>query len=119
VFAAEVQFSSPEQRAIQILPDGKPGHYLLTFYERKQPLPELTKIHFRRSQLQALKMGHRQFAWLPSGQLDLIPGGAFIEISIAAEKLPPFAAGPLLGRIPLADLEVGLNTADGILQMQG
>jgi len=113
VLAAEVQFVNPPHRSVQVAPGKAQGNYLITFYERQQPVRELQKLPFRRTQLAAMRNGHKQSIYLkPSGQLDFLPQGGVLQLVLSVEKLPSFAMSPEIGEISMSDLEVGLELAD-------
>jgi hypothetical protein len=118
VLAAEVRFIKPGNRSVKIVPEAQPGHYSITFYEGRLPLPNLEKLPFRRTQFGALVNGHKQFVALALGELQLMPQDSTLAIILNVPKLPPYTAVPEVGTLHLPDLEQGLGIADKLYLAQ-
>jgi hypothetical protein len=112
VLAAEVIFTDPPYRAVQVLP-ANPGHYLLTFYDRGRPLPGLERLPFRRTQWTAITNGHRQPIYLkPSGQIFIEMADANLHLKMETLQMPAFLKGPELGTVKVDDFEAAMVLAD-------
>lgn len=112
MLAAEVEFTRPSTRSVQILPGSSKDHYLLSFFELGRALPVLQRLPFRKTQFLALRQGHPQRLPLTTGDVELNPTEESVEVAVDLEPLPSFTLTPQIGVILLSDLERALELAD-------